>query len=142
MTPQYPQQDGMIERVIHVLKEQGVHRHCLDTCRHASGVIAGWIQFYRHRRPHQAPQMKTLAEAFALAAYPVQVSLGQSIHLHDGQVARIHHRRDMRHECVDGDPGLAAQMAHLRPYRMDFLRADTIILQDGNQFAALYVSGQ
>ena len=48
----------------------------------------------------------------------------------------------MGYECVDGDPGLATQMAHLRPYRMDFLRADTVAIQDGNQFTAFYVSGQ
>ncbi|WP_141111007.1 integrase core domain-containing protein, partial [Burkholderia pseudomallei] len=27
-----------------------------------------WIQFYNHRRPHQALKMKMPAEAFALAA--------------------------------------------------------------------------
>jgi putative transposase len=38
------------------------------TLRQTSRVIADWIQFYNHRRPHQALKMKTLAEAFALAA--------------------------------------------------------------------------
>ncbi|MER1966304.1 integrase core domain-containing protein [Castellaniella sp. GW247-6E4] len=31
-------------------------------------VIGDWIRFYNHRRPHQALNMKTPAEAFALAA--------------------------------------------------------------------------
>jgi putative transposase len=31
-------------------------------------VIADWIAFYNHRRPHQALGMKTPAEAHALAA--------------------------------------------------------------------------
>ncbi|MBN8214010.1 MAG: transposase, partial [Xanthomonadales bacterium] len=31
-------------------------------------VISDWIQFYNHRRPHQALGMKTPAEAYALAA--------------------------------------------------------------------------
>nr|WP_245615370.1 integrase core domain-containing protein [Curvibacter gracilis] len=30
--------------------------------------IADWISWYNHRRPHQALKMKTLAEAYALAA--------------------------------------------------------------------------
>jgi len=30
-------------------------------------VIGDWIQFYNHRRPHQALGMKTPAEAYALA---------------------------------------------------------------------------
>ncbi|WP_152616995.1 integrase core domain-containing protein, partial [Burkholderia pseudomallei] len=45
-----------------------VHRHRFETLQHASRAIADWIQFYNHRRPHQAPKMKTPAEAFALAA--------------------------------------------------------------------------
>ena len=31
-------------------------------------LIGDWIHFYNHRRPHQALNMKTPAEAFALAA--------------------------------------------------------------------------
>ncbi|WP_204840158.1 integrase core domain-containing protein [Cereibacter azotoformans] len=30
--------------------------------------MGDWIAFYNHRRPHQALEMKTPAEAFALAA--------------------------------------------------------------------------
>ena len=39
-----------------------------ESLQHASRVIADWIQFYNHRRPHQALGMKTPAEAYALAA--------------------------------------------------------------------------
>ena len=67
-TPHCPQQNGMIERVIRTLREQCVHRHRFETLPHASRAIADWIQFYNHRRPHQALKMKTPAEAFALAA--------------------------------------------------------------------------
>jgi len=35
---------------------------------YASRVIAEWIRFYNHRRPHQALGMKTPAMAYALAA--------------------------------------------------------------------------
>lgn len=68
ITPHCPQQNGMVERVIRTLKEQCIHRHRFETQQHAMRVIADWIQFYNHRRPHQALGMKTPAEAYALAA--------------------------------------------------------------------------
>src|SRR5690606_24839933 len=68
ITPHCPQQDGMVERVIRTLKEQCAHRHRFGSQQHASRVIGDWIQFYNHRRPHQALGMKTPAEAYALAA--------------------------------------------------------------------------
>lgn len=68
ITPHCPQQNGMVERLIRTLKEQCVHRHRFENQRHAMRVIADWIQFYNHRRPHQALGMKTPAEAYALAA--------------------------------------------------------------------------
>ena len=68
ITPHCPQQNGMVERVIRTLKEQCVHRHRFETQQHASRVIADWIRFYNHRRPHQALGMKTPAMAYALAA--------------------------------------------------------------------------
>ncbi|HOB44332.1 MAG TPA: integrase core domain-containing protein, partial [Bacillota bacterium] len=39
-----------------------------ESQQHAIRVIGDWIQFYNHRRPHQALGMKTPAEAYALAA--------------------------------------------------------------------------
>jgi putative transposase len=68
ITPHCPQQNGMVERLIRTLKEQCVHRHRFENQRHALRVIADWVQFYNHRRPHQALGMKTPAEAYALAA--------------------------------------------------------------------------
>ena len=68
ITPHCPQQNGMVERVIRTLKEQCAHRHRFESLQHASRVIGDWIQFYNHRRPHQALKMMTPAEAFALAA--------------------------------------------------------------------------
>nr|WP_202412301.1 IS3 family transposase [Duganella fentianensis] len=68
ITPHCPEQNGMVERVIRTLKEQCVHHHRFESLQHASRVIAGWIGFYNNLRPHQALGMKTLAEAFALAA--------------------------------------------------------------------------
>ena len=76
-SPHCPQQNGMVERVIRTLKEQCAHRHRFESLQHASRVIGDWISFYNRRRPHQALKMKTPAEAFALAARPVQVPLGQ-----------------------------------------------------------------
>ena len=68
ITPHCPQQNGMVERLIRTLKEQCIHRHRFETQQHATRVIADWVQFYNHRRPHQALGMKTPAEAHALAA--------------------------------------------------------------------------
>jgi putative transposase len=68
ITPHTPEQNGMVERLIRTLKEQCVHRHRFETLQHASRVIADWISFYNHRRPHQALGMRTPAEAYALAA--------------------------------------------------------------------------
>jgi putative transposase len=68
ITPYTPEQNGMVERVIRTLKEQCVHRHRFETLTHASRVIADWIGFYNHRRPHQALGMKTPAKMYELAA--------------------------------------------------------------------------
>jgi putative transposase len=68
ITPHSPEQNGMVERLIRTLKEQCVHRHRFESLQHASRVIADWIQFYNHQRPHQALGMQTPAMAYALAA--------------------------------------------------------------------------
>lgn len=68
ITPYSLEQNGMVERVIRTLKDQCVHRHRFETPQHASRVIADWIGFYNHWRPHQALGMKTPTEAYALAA--------------------------------------------------------------------------
>lgn len=72
-----PEQNGMVERVIRTLKDQCVHRHRFESLQHASRQIADWIGFYNNQRPHQALGMKTPAEAYALAAWPVLKRLGQ-----------------------------------------------------------------
>jgi transposase-like protein len=68
ITPHCPQQNGMIERAIKTLKEQCLHRQLFDGIQHATRAIGDGISFYNHRRPHRALDMKTPAEAFALAA--------------------------------------------------------------------------
>ena len=68
ITPHCPQQNGMMERLIRSLKEQCVHRHRFESLAHASRAIGDWIQFYNHKRPHQALAMRTPNEAFKLAA--------------------------------------------------------------------------
>ncbi|MEM8596696.1 MAG: integrase core domain-containing protein, partial [Pseudomonadota bacterium] len=45
-----------------------VHRQRFESLTHATRAIGDWIQFYNHRRPHQALGMSTPAEAFELAA--------------------------------------------------------------------------
>jgi putative transposase len=68
ITPHCPHQNSMVERIIRTLKEQCTHRHRFETLQHASRVIVDWIQFYNHKRPHQALGMQTPAATFALAA--------------------------------------------------------------------------
>lgn len=68
ITPHCPQQNGMMERLIRSLKEQCVHRRRFESLAHANRAVGDWIQFYNHKRPHQALAMKTPAEAFNLAA--------------------------------------------------------------------------
>ncbi|CAM3605573.1 Integrase catalytic domain-containing protein [Delftia tsuruhatensis] len=68
ITSYSPEQNGMVERVIRTLEDQCVHRHRFETLQHASRVIADWIDFYNHWRPHQALATKTPAETYALAA--------------------------------------------------------------------------
>ncbi|MCE6949512.1 integrase core domain-containing protein, partial [Cereibacter sphaeroides] len=68
ITPHCPQQNGMVERAIRTLKEQCVYRQRFESLQHAARAIGDWIAFYNHRRPHQALDMKTPAEASALAA--------------------------------------------------------------------------
>jgi putative transposase len=68
ITPHCPQQNGMMERLIRSLKEQCVHRQRFESLAHASRAIGDWIQFYNHRRPHQALAMRTPSEVFRIAA--------------------------------------------------------------------------
>ena len=53
ITPHSPEQNGLVERVIHTLKEQCVHRHRFESLQHASRLIGEGIHFYNHRRPHR-----------------------------------------------------------------------------------------
>ncbi len=50
--------------MVRTLKEQCVHRTRFETLQHASRVIG----FYNHQRPYQTLNMRTSAEAYALAA--------------------------------------------------------------------------
>lgn len=61
ITPHCPERNGVVERVIRTLKDQGAYRHRFETQQHASRIIANWIAFYNNRRPHQALGMKTPA---------------------------------------------------------------------------------
>ncbi|ESW59438.1 MAG: integrase [Rhodobacter sp. CACIA14H1] len=54
--------------MIRTLKEQCFHRQRFNSIQHATRAIGDWVSFYNYHRPHQALDMKTPAEAFALAA--------------------------------------------------------------------------
>ena len=66
--PHTPQQNGMVERLIRTIKEQCIWMHNFASLREARLAIGHWIEYYNHKRPHQALKMKTPAEAYALAA--------------------------------------------------------------------------
>ncbi|MBB5020406.1 putative transposase [Chitinivorax tropicus] len=68
ITPCTPEQNGMVERLIRTLKAQCVHRHRFESLAHASRVIADWVGYDNHRRPHQALGMQTPAVRYQLAA--------------------------------------------------------------------------
>lgn len=67
ITPHYPQQNDMMERLIRSLKEQCVHRQPFESPVHASRATGDWIQFYNRKGPHQAILMRTQTQAFKLA---------------------------------------------------------------------------
>ncbi|WP_168773127.1 transposase [Stagnihabitans tardus] len=54
----------MVEPVIRTIKAQGIHRQRLDSIQ----AMGEGISFCNTRRPHQALDMKTPAEAFASEA--------------------------------------------------------------------------
>jgi putative transposase len=68
ITPNTPEQNGMVERVIRTLKDECVHRHRFESLQQASRVNGDWIRFYNNQRPHQARGMRTPAKVYALAA--------------------------------------------------------------------------
>ena len=68
IAPHCAQQNGVVECVIGTIKEQCIHRQRFDSIQHATRTIGDWISFYNTRRPHQALDTKTLAEACAVAA--------------------------------------------------------------------------
>ena len=67
----------MMERMVRSLKEQHIHGHRFESLAFASRAIGDWIQFYNHKRPHQAFAMQTQNEAFRLAAKTEQIPPGQ-----------------------------------------------------------------
>lgn len=73
ITPHYPQQNGMVARLIRTLKEQCAHPNRFEAHPHAIRVSSDWIQFYNFRRPHQVLSIKTPVEGYALAVWPVQI---------------------------------------------------------------------
>lgn len=46
ITPDCPQKNGMVERVVGTLKGRCVRRHVFESRIHAMLVIAEWIAFY------------------------------------------------------------------------------------------------
>ncbi len=68
MTPHCSQQNGLVERVIRMLKEQCVHRHRFKSHGQAMQLIGDWIAFYNNQRLDQALAMIPSIHAYELAA--------------------------------------------------------------------------
>jgi putative transposase len=56
-----------------------LHRHRFETLQRASRIIGDGIGFYKDQQLNQALGMQAPAEVYALAASPVQKSLGEYI---------------------------------------------------------------
>lgn len=54
ITPYSPQQNGMIERFFRTLKEECIWQHTFENADNAFLVIADWMDWYNHKRPHSA----------------------------------------------------------------------------------------
>ena len=65
ITPHCPQQDGIVEHVIRMVKVWCLHRHRFESQMHALRVIADRIAFYDQQRPHQALNMKAPDAVYA-----------------------------------------------------------------------------
>ncbi len=65
ITPDCPQKNDMVERVVRTLKGRCVRRHVFESRIDAMLVIAEWIAFYNQQRPGQALKMMIRDAAFA-----------------------------------------------------------------------------
>jgi transposase InsO family protein len=80
ITPHCTQQNGMVERVIWRLKDPSNHRQRFDSIQHETWPIGAWNCFYNPCRAHQALDIKTLANSFALAPKPCRFRWVASAH--------------------------------------------------------------
>lgn len=54
ITPDTPEQNGMIQRFFRSLKEECVWQHTFQTFEEARRIIWAWIHWYNESRPHSA----------------------------------------------------------------------------------------
>lgn len=57
-----PEQNGIVERFFHSLKEECVWRHNFESSEEARRAVSNWIYSYDTERPHQALDYRSLAE--------------------------------------------------------------------------------
>ncbi|MFZ5965534.1 integrase core domain-containing protein [Thalassococcus sp. BH17M4-6] len=65
--PRCPQQNNLMECLIHSRKEQRVHRQPFKRPAHANQANADWIDFYNSLRPRQAIGIRKPVATFELA---------------------------------------------------------------------------
>lgn len=54
ITPYMPEQNGLIERFVRILKDKCVWQHTFQTFEEARRIIRDWVHWYNEERPHSA----------------------------------------------------------------------------------------
>jgi len=62
ITPYTPEENGLCERFIRTIKEECVWQHRFASLEEARRVVARWIAWYNHERPHSALRYRTPAQ--------------------------------------------------------------------------------
>lgn len=62
--PHTPHHNGMVERLIRTVKEQGLWLHHFQSLDEARQMLRAWFKYYNEQRPHQALRMKIPSKVY------------------------------------------------------------------------------